>query len=292
MRSTTFANPAIVSTISNLRQHVSDAKRNGLTTGFVPTMGALHAGHFQLMKTARRECGLVVVSIFVNPLQFDRPDDLARYPRTIEADAALCQSAGIHLIFAPTAAELYPQEQKTFVDLPSLAGGLCGRFRPGHFQGVATVVMKLFGIVQPDRAYFGQKDAQQLALIQRMVIDLNVPVQIVAVSTVREPDGLALSSRNQQLSAAERQTAPRLYRALRFASELIAAGERTVAVVNDKARGHLGQYPDFRVEYFEIVHPLTLQPITYVSGPVLIAAAAWLGATRLIDNILVEPSPT
>ena len=275
----------IIPTITALRQQVREAKQKGLIVGFVPTMGALHAGHRQLMETARRECGFLVVSIFVNPLQFDRADDLARYPRTLDADRALCASAGVDVIFAPTANELYPEEQKTFVDVPDLTENLCGAFRPGHFRGVATVVLKLFGIVQPDRAYFGQKDAQQLAVIDRMVRDLNVPVEIVPVPTIREPDGLALSSRNKHLSPAERQTATALYRALSLAAEQIASGERSAPLIRENALRFLQHHPEIRVEYFELVDPLTLQPLVEISGPVLIAAAAWLGSTRLIDNI-------
>lgn len=275
----------IIPTIAALRQQVREAKQKGLIVGFVPTMGALHAGHRQLMETARRECGFLVVSIFVNPLQFDRADDLARYPRTFEADRALCAAAGVDVIFAPTVNELYPEEQKTFVDVPDLTENLCGAFRPGHFRGVATVVLKLFGIVQPDRAYFGQKDAQQLAVIDRMVRDLNVPVEIVPVPTVREPDGLALSSRNKHLSPAERQIAPALYHALSRAAEQIASGERSAPLVRENALEFLQHHPELRVEYFELVDPLKLQAIAEINGPVLIAAAAWLGSTRLIDNI-------
>lgn len=275
----------VISTVAALRQQIREAKQKGLTIGFVPTMGALHAGHRQLMDAARRECGFLVVSIFVNPLQFDRADDLARYPRTFDADRALCASAGVDTIFAPSVDDLYPEEQRTFVDVPDLTGNLCGAFRPGHFRGVATVVLKLFGIVQPDRAYFGQKDAQQLAVISRMVRDLNVPVEIVPVPTIREPDGLALSSRNKHLSPAERQIAPALYRALSLAAKQIASGERAAAIIQENVLQFLGQHPELRVEYFELVDPLTLHPIAEINGPVLIAIAAWLGPTRLIDNV-------
>jgi len=278
---------SVISAVASLRERVGEHKKQGRTIGFAPTMGALHAGHRQLIETARRECDVLVVSIFVNPLQFDRPDDLARYPRTFEADHALCESAGVDIIFAPTVAELYPEGQKTFVDVPDLSGNLCGAFRPGHFRGVATVVLKLFVIVQPDRAYFGQKDAQQLAVIRRMVRDLNVPVAIVPVPTVREPDGLALSSRNKHLSADERQIAPVIYRALSLAAAQISAGERSSTSLQEKALRVLSEHPELRVEYFEFVHPLTLQPLAEVHGPVLVAAAVWLGSTRLIDNISV-----
>lgn len=287
MNSPAPSEPSVISEIAALRQQIHEAKQKGLTIGFVPTMGALHAGHRHLMETARRECGFVVVSIFVNPLQFDRADDLARYPRTLDTDRALSASAGVDVIFAPTVEQLYPEEQKTFVDVPALTGNLCGAFRPGHFQGVATVVLKLFNIVQPDRAYFGEKDAQQLAVIRRMVRDLNVPVEIVPVATVREPDGLALSSRNKHLSPAERQIAPAIHRALSTAAEQIASGERDASLVRKKALASLKQHPELRVEYFELVDTLTLQPVAGINGPVLIAAAAWLGSTRLIDNITV-----
>jgi len=281
-----------ISTVNALRERVGEHKKQGRSVGFVPTMGALHAGHRHLMEKARVECDVLVVSIFVNPLQFDRPDDLARYPRTFAADHALCESAGVDIIFAPTVDELYPEEQKTFVDVPDLTGNLCGVFRPGHFRGVATVVLKLFGIVQPDRAYFGQKDAQQLAVVMRMVQDLNVPVAVVPVATVREPDGLALSSRNKHLSPAERQIAPALYRALSLSAAQIAAGERSSALLQENALRVLSEHPELRVEYVELVHPSTLQPISEISGPVLIAIAAWLGSTRLIDNVLASPEDT
>lgn len=283
---------SVVSAVASLRERLREHQRQGRTIGFVPTMGALHAGHRQLMETARDECDVLVVSIFVNPLQFDRPDDLAHYPRTFETDRALCESAGVDIIFAPTVEELYPEEQKTFVDVPDLTGNLCGAFRPGHFRGVATVVLKLFGIVQPDRAYFGQKDAQQLAVIVRMVRDLNVPVTIVPIPTVREPDGLALSSRNKHLSTDERQIAPAIYRALSLAGAQIAAGERSPATLRENALLLLQQYPELRVEYLELVHPETLQPVVEITGRVLIAIAAWIGSTRLIDNILVASGNT
>lgn len=292
MLSASESGVSVISAVATLRELLRAHRKQGHSIGFVPTMGALHAGHRQLMETARRECDVLVVSIFVNPLQFDRPDDLARYPRTFEADCALCQAAGVDLIFAPTAADLYPEEQKTFVDVPELTGNLCGAFRPGHFRGVATVVMKLFGIVQPDRAYFGQKDAQQLAVITRMVHDLNVPVTIIPVPTVREDDGLALSSRNKHLTEAERQIAPALYRALSTAAAQVASGERSAVIIRENALRVLHQHPELRIEYLEFVHPQMLQPIPEITGPVLIAIAAWLGSTRLIDNVLAAPDTT
>jgi pantoate--beta-alanine ligase len=277
---------SVVASIAHVRERVKDARQKARSIGFVPTMGALHAGHRSLIEKARQDCRFVVVSIFVNPLQFDRKDDLERYPRTFEEDFTLCGSAGADLVFTPFSAELYPAEQAAFVDVPTLTEHLCGAFRPGHFRGVATVVLKLFQIVQPDRAYFGQKDAQQLAIIRRMVQDLNVPVDVVAVPTVRESDGLALSSRNKHLSTEQRQIAPALSRALFAAVEHIKRDERSARVIRDSALESLGRYPEIKPEYFELVDPQTLAPVEQVGGAVLIAGALWLGSTRLIDNVL------
>lgn len=277
---------AVAGTIAEIRERVGQARRSELSVGFVPTMGALHAGHKSLLEKARRDCDFVVVSIFVNPLQFDRKDDLDRYPRTFGDDLALCEAAGADLVFTPSDAELYPAEQAAFVDLPALERNLCGAFRPGHFHGVATVVLKLFQIVQPDRAYFGQKDAQQLAIIRRMTGDLNVPVEVIAVPTVRESDGLALSSRNKHLSREQRRIATVLSKALFGAVEQIELGERSTKAICDAALTVLGGYSEIRPEYFEIVCPETLAPVEQVEKPVLIAGAVWLGSTRLIDNVL------
>ena len=257
-------------------------------------MGALHAGHAELIKTARRECGVVVVSIFVNPLQFNSPDDLARYPRTLEADAALCGELGVDIVFAPSAAEVYPEPLECSVDVGRLADHLCGKFRPGHFRGVATVVLKLFEMVQPHRAYFGEKDAQQLAIISRLVADFNLPVTIVEVPTVREPDGLAMSSRNRHLNADERRVAVCLYAALSEAARRITSGERDVRAILDAAAARM-QYVvsafsrtvDVKIEYLDIVDPATMQPVERVAAPVRVAGAVWVGSTRLIDNVLV-----
>jgi pantoate--beta-alanine ligase len=248
-------------------------------------MGALHRGHEALLAAARRENDFVVTSIFVNPIQFDRAEDLANYPRPMGDDLQVCGRHGVDMVFAPSVADLYPGEQLTFVESPVLGTHLCGAHRPGHFRGVATVVLKLFNIVQPDRAYFGEKDAQQLAIIRRTVEDLNVPVTVVPVATVREPDGLALSSRNRHLTPRERAIAPVLSRALRCAAAAIERGEPSVAVIKDQTMALFESFPDARVEYFDIVDPVTLQPLESVAGPVLIAGAMWLGTTRLIDNI-------
>ncbi len=254
-------------------------------------MGALHAGHAKLLETARRENDIVVASIFVNPLQFDRQDDLEAYPRTMQQDLEICAMAGVDLVFAPASTQLYPHEQLTFVESPALSQYLCGEFRPGHFRGVATVVLKLLNIVQPDRAYFGEKDAQQLAVIRRMVADLNVPVTIVPVATVREPDGLALSSRNKHLTSYQRAIAPALSRALKDAIRSIDNGEVSADRIEKTATAFLASYPEVRVEYFKVTSPGTLAPVQRIDGPVLIAAAIWLGATRLIDNVFWPGAP-
>ena len=277
--------PEVVAEPLNLRQRVQEIRRNGALIGFVPTMGALHAGHIALLDTARRQNGVVVASIFVTPLQFHRTADLATYPRTREADLQVCDRCRVDLVFAPAEEGLYPAEQLTFVESPVLSAPLCVQFRPGHFRGVATVVLKLFHLVQPDRAYFGEKDAQQLAIIRRMVQDFNLPLTIVAVATVREPDGLALSSRNVLLTREQREIAPVLSGSLRKAIDLIQGGERRAPVVREQALALLGPYPEARLEYFEIVDPALLAPVEQINGPVLIAAALWLGSVRLIDNM-------
>lgn len=273
--------PEVIAGISALRARLDHTRSIGL----VPTMGALHRGHAKLLEIARKENDFVVASIFVNPIQFDRKEDLENYPRTMEDDLRLCDSHGVDLVFAPSATDLYPREQLTFVESPALSAHLCGAHRPGHFRGVATVVLKLFNIVQPQRAYFGEKDAQQLAIIRRMVADLNVPVTVVPVGTVREEDGLALSSRNKHLTPEQRRIAPVLSCALRAAAQLIEEGERSAAVIRDAALAILARQPEACVEYFEITDSETLAPVERIEGPVLIAGAIWLGSTRLIDNV-------
>ncbi len=248
-------------------------------------MGALHAGHEALIRSARRECGIVVVSIFVNPLQFGPNEDYARYPRALEKDLEICRQQGTDVVFNPSPDEMYPLPPLTFALVTRVSEHLCGKFRPGHFRGVATVVLKLFNIVRPDRAYFGEKDMQQLAVIRRMVADLNIPVDIAAVPTVREPDGLAISSRNQHLNSAERKAAPVLYRALEEAVKRIRSGERDASKVREAAIAILESEPRVRVEYLEIVDPTEIQPLSTISDSVRIAAAVWIGGTRLIDNV-------
>lgn len=241
------------------------------------------------MDEARKACATVAVTIFVNPLQFDRPDDLARYPRTLEADVDLCGTHGVDVIFAPAPAELYPQPPMCTVRVGMLADHLCGRFRPGHFEGVATVVMKLFQIVGAERAYFGQKDGQQLAIVKRLVRDMNVPIDVVGVPTVREQDGLALSSRNVHLSASQRAIAPALYRMLSEARALVAAGQTDAEAIKAEARRGFLNAADVSIEYLEIVDLENVQPVAAITGPVMIAAAIWVGKTRLIDNVLWNP---
>ena len=283
-------NPQVLTSIAPLRDRVAEARRAGLRVGLVPTMGALHAGHARLIEHARHECGYVVVSIFVNPLQFDREDDLDRYPRTLQADVDTCAACGVDVVFAPAVAEMYPGAPSCTVEVGRIADHLCGRHRPGHFRGVATVVMNLFQIVQPDRAYFGEKDAQQLAMIRHLVRDFNVPVRIEAVATVRDTDGVALSSRNQRLDPEERKLARFLYGGLSEARRQIARGERDAGRVKTAAGMQLPRDDRLRLEYLEIVDPENIQPVEWIEGPVLVAGALWVGSTRLIDNLLCSPS--
>jgi pantoate--beta-alanine ligase len=278
----------IVETVADLRSRVATRRAAG-PLGLVPTMGALHDGHASLIRRARDDCATVVVSVFVNPIQFDRPEDLERYPRSLDDDAALCDSLGVDLVFAPSVAEMYPVSSQCRVEVGKLADHLCGRFRPGHFSGVATVVLKLFQIVGQDRAYFGEKDAQQLAVVRRMVSDFNIPTTIVGVATVRERDGLALSSRNQRLDSSERQLAPALFDALQHLSSAIEAGVTSVNDLEQRAASRIPADPRLRLEYLAIVDPVDFQPVERVTGPVVAAGALWVGTTRLIDNVRCVP---
>ncbi len=280
----------LLETIAATRERVAEARRAGKTIGLVPTMGALHEGHGELLRRARAETGFVIASIFVNPIQFNRADDFALYPRTLDADRAHGEQWGTDAIFVPSAEEMYPRPQVTLVEVAELSEGLCGAYRPGHFRGVATVVAKLFNIVQPDRAYFGEKDAQQLAVIARMVADLNFACTVVPVPTVREPDGLAMSSRNVRLSPQERAMAPAIYRSLQAVAERVAAGSAPEAA-RQAGLAMLAEEPQLRVEYFELVDPASLRPVEQVTGPVRAVTAVWLGNTRLIDNLLCSPPP-
>ena len=279
----------VADTVARVRAWREERRLAGQRVGFVPTMGALHRGHGRLIEVAREHSDAVVVSIFVNPLQFDRKDDLDRYPRTLDADLRICNELGVDCVFAPGVNEMYPVEPLCTVTVKRITDSLCGRFRPGHFDGVATVVSKLFDIVQPDNAYFGEKDAQQLAVIRRLVIDLNMPIEIVGVETVREDDGLAMSSRNTRLTPEERTKAIVLYRALREAERTIADGERDARVVERRAAAVIPSDASLRLEYLDVVDPVELQPVDTITGTVLVAGALWVGHTRLIDNVTYTP---
>jgi len=278
----------LLQTIAEMRAHIAAARKHRLTIGLVPTMGALHEGHGALMRRAREETGYVVATIFVNPTQFDRSDDFQKYPRNVDADLAFCERLGVDAVFAPDAKEMYPGENLASIEVAGISSRLEGEFRPGHFRGVATVVAKLFNIIPADRAYFGEKDAQQLAVIQKMAADLNFSVLIVPVRTVREPDGLAMSSRNQRLTPDQRQIAPVVYKALCEGEASIQGGCRDAAFAIRTALRVLSGTPELRVEYLERVDPATFQRVEQITGDVRIVAAVWVGEVRLIDNLLVS----
>ncbi|MGA7706903.1 MAG: pantoate--beta-alanine ligase [Acidobacteriaceae bacterium] len=273
---------------ATLRQLRSGSDRSAVRSiGFVPTMGALHAGHRSLVQAARQRCDIVVVSIFVNPTQFGPNEDFSRYPRTLEQDCQMIEAESVDVVFTPTAEIMYPSGASTFVEVEGVSDRLDGASRPGHFRGVATVVAKLFHIVQPDFSFFGQKDAAQVAVLRKMVRDLDFPLEIVVCPTVREPDGLAMSSRNRYLSAEERRQALTLSRALHAAEAHAARGERRAAALLQTMRAALQEEPAIRVDYIAIVDPDTLLPIDDVDGGGLLAIAAYVGNTRLIDNVLL-----
>ncbi len=278
----------ICSKIEAVRQHVREWKKAGLTIGFVPTMGYLHEGHKSLIDAARQDNDRVVVSIFVNPMQFGPNEDLASYPRDLKKDAGLCEAAGVDLIFNPQPEEMYAPDFASYVDMDGLTAQLCGKSRPGHFRGVQTVVLKLFHIVTPERAYFGQKDAQQLAVIKRMVRDLNVDIEIIGCPIVREEDGLAKSSRNTYLNEAERKAALVLSRSLKAGRELLESGETKAAAIRQAVIQEIEKEPLAKIDYVEIVDFDTITPVDEVNGPILAAVAVYIGKTRLIDNFIVE----
>jgi pantoate--beta-alanine ligase len=275
-------------TIETVREFVTDAKRSGKTVGYVATMGFLHEGHMSLVDTARAENDIVVVSVFVNPLQFGPNEDFEAYPRDLNHDAELLDRHHCDLLFAPSAKEMYPAESLTFVQVDKLGEGLCGKTRPIHFRGVTTVVSKLLNIVQPDKAYFGQKDGQQLAIIRRMVKDLNTPVEIVGVPIVREEDGLARSSRNIYLTPEVRPHATILYRTLEWAKAEIETGERNAEKLLKEMNRRLNAEPFVKVDYVEAVDMETLQPVSILKGDIMVAIAAYVGKARLIDNIQIH----
>lgn len=277
----------LFTTTAGLRCYLE--RYRGKDIGFVPTMGALHKGHLSLIERSRQENAITIVSIFVNPLQFGPAEDFGRYPRTMSADQQLCQEAGVDAIFAPSVDELYSASQLTQVVPPTaMTSVMCGRSRPGHFQGVTTVVSKLLNLVQPQRAYFGKKDAQQLAIVKRMVADLNLPVEIIGCPIVREDSGLALSSRNQYLTALQKVQAELLYKALQQAQQAFVAGERDCQVLIEAVKTELAAVKDIQVEYIKLVHPTRLTPLEQIEDCGLLAIAARVGSTRLIDNVLLE----
>ena len=277
----------IIRTVREMQLSCRNLRRI-VTLGLVPTMGALHDGHLSLVRRARAECDGVAASIFVNPTQFAAGEDYESYPRTFDDDCAKLRAAGVELLFAPSSQEMYPAGSKTFVEVPGIGDRLDGGSRPGHFRGVATVVAKLFNIVGPDRAYFGQKDAAQIAVLRAMIRDLNSSVQLVACPIVREPDGLAMSSRNRNLSAQNRQRALILHRAMERVCELLEEGETRSDVLQNALLEVFATDDTIRLDYAAIVDPCTLLPVAATTHGALIAVAAWVGTTRLIDNILTD----
>jgi pantoate--beta-alanine ligase len=274
-------------TVDDMRSASRAARRAGERLGLVPTMGALHEGHVSLVRAAKASCQMVVASIFVNPTQFGPNEDLARYPRPFERDRTLLENEGVDLLFAPAVEEMYPTGALTWVTVEELSGKLDGRSRPGHFRGVTTIVAKLFHAVEPDAAFFGQKDAAQVAIIRRMVRDLNFPVEIVVCPIVREPDGLAMSSRNAYLDPLQRKQALVLQHSLMRVKQMAEAGENNAARLIAAAKDVLGEEAAVRLDYFEIVNPDSLEPVDDSSNGGLVAVAAFVGTTRLIDNILL-----
>jgi pantoate--beta-alanine ligase len=284
----------IVHTISEVREAVAAARAEGKIVGLVPTMGALHEGHLTLIRRARQECGFVGVSIFVNPTQFGPSEDFTRYPRTLDSDSDMCREAGVDLIFAPNAREMYPEGFDSWVDVGGVTEMLEGASRPGHFRGVATVCLKLFNISQPDRAYFGMKDYQQLQVINKMVRDLDVPIEIVPVEIVREPDGLAMSSRNRYLSPDERRAALILRDAIAAAKSEFHGGERDALTIQQVLRAQLDSEPLAGIDYAVVVDAETLLPVEMIELPAVVLLAVRIGSTRLIDNAVlgaINPTP-
>jgi pantoate--beta-alanine ligase len=277
----------VIANITEMRNASRTARRESKRVGFVPTMGALHEGHLSLVRTARASCEVVVVSIFVNPTQFGPNEDLAKYPRSFERDRELLEKEGVDMLFAPSVEEMYPAGAVTWVTVEELSGKLDGLSRPGHFRGVTTVVSKLFHVVEPDAAFFGQKDAAQVAIIRRMVRDLAAPVEIVVCPIVREPDGLAMSSRNAYLDPQQRRQALVLHRSLMCVKKLVGGGERRAAKLIAVAREEFAREPGVRLDYFEVVDSEGLDPVADVSGGALVAVAAYVGTTRLIDNVVL-----
>jgi pantoate--beta-alanine ligase len=278
----------VAKTIQEMRNMVRAARNEGRRVGLVPTMGALHIGHISLIEAAVKDCDFVVVSIFVNPTQFGPGEDFEKYPRPLQADLEICRKAQVDVVFAPEPEQMYPTENLTWVTVEKLTGSLCGRSRPGHFRGVTTVCTKLFNVVTPDFAYFGQKDAQQAIVIKRMVADLNMPLEIIICPTVREANGLAVSSRNQYLSAQQRKDAANIYKSLQTCRKSIEAGTTETHKIIAEMQKILQQIPSAQIEYISIVDAETLESVDKIAGKVLAAVAVKVGPARLIDNILVD----
>ncbi|MCD8148856.1 MAG: pantoate--beta-alanine ligase [Clostridiales bacterium] len=278
----------VVKTIKEVKDTVKGWKKEGLTVGFVPTMGYLHEGHGSLIQRAREENDKVVVSIFVNPMQFGPTEDLASYPRDLAKDSAYCESLGADLIFNPEPEEMYTDSFCSYVDMSVLTEELCGLSRPVHFRGVCTVLTKLFNIVQPDRAYFGQKDAQQLAIVKHMVEDLNMDLEIIGCPIIREEDGLAKSSRNTYLSAEERKAALILSKTIALGQKMVAEGETDAVKLVEAMKANIETEPMARIDYVKAVDGLTMQQVTEVKAPLLVAMAVYIGKTRLIDNFMIQ----
>ena len=278
----------VAKTIELVRSLVKAARSSGKTVGFVPTMGALHTGHISLIEAAVKQCDFVVLSIFVNPTQFVPGEDFEKYPRPIDADLQVCEKAGVDVVFVPTTEQMYAAENLTWVNVEKLTDTLCGRFRPGHFRGVTTVCAKLFNIVAPDVAFFGQKDAQQAVVIKRMVADLNMPLDIVVCPTVRQNDGLAVSSRNQYLTDQQKQDATLIYKSLQECRQMVETGTTEAQKIITRMRQILNRRPSIEIEYISIVDAETLRELDRVVGRVLVAVAVKIGPARLIDNILLD----
>ncbi|MBI3617893.1 MAG: pantoate--beta-alanine ligase [Candidatus Omnitrophica bacterium] len=278
----------VIKSVKSIQQFIKKTKLAGKTVGFVPTMGALHDGHRSLLRRCRRENDIVVLSLFVNPGQFGPKEDFAKYPRREPADKKLAKKENVDIIFIPTAEEMYPAGYLTYVEVERMTQGLCGRSRPGHFRGVTTVVGKLLNIVMPDVLYLGQKDAQQAAVVTRMVRDLNFPVRCKICPTVREADGLAMSSRNRYLSAGQRKEAAVLYRSLKEARQSVAAGNRLATVIVGEIRSRIARESSGRIDYIECADADTFMPLKRIQGKAIVALAVWFGRTRLIDNITVQ----
>jgi pantoate--beta-alanine ligase len=275
-------------TVAGMKAAAAELRARGRTIGLVPTMGYLHEGHLSLVRECRKSANVTVVSIFVNPLQFGPQEDLRRYPRDLERDASLLEKEGVDILFLPTDGEMYPEGYRTSVEVAGLQDKLCGRSRPGHFKGVATVVLKLFNIVRPDCAFFGQKDAQQVVVLRRMAEDLNMDVEIKALPIIREPDGLAMSSRNTYLSAEERRAALVLSRSLEEARRTFEKGERAASLIRQRLLRAIVSEPLARLDYAEVVDPSSLEPVERIEGRALVALAVFIGKTRLIDNTILD----